>query len=110
MQILLILIIILALIYFPTKYVAEYFGADRTGFWAILFVLIINGLISQMIGSFIDNRLITFVIMLGIGGVLFQYVLSTGSYKQGFVISLLSQIAIAIGFVVVAGTFTAIAT
>jgi len=76
--------VILALIYFPTKYVAEYFGAERTRFWAISFSLIINGFITQAIGSFIDHKLITFVVMLGIGGLLFQYILSAASYKKVF--------------------------
>lgn len=98
--------VILALIYFPTKYVAEYFGAERTRFWAISFSLIINGFITQAIGSFIDHKLITFVVMLGIGGLLFQYILSAASYKQGFFISLLSQVAILVCFLVSAGTYS----
>ncbi|ATO19149.1 hypothetical protein BS636_05490 [Acinetobacter sp. LoGeW2-3] len=110
MQILFILIVLLALIYFPTKYVAEYFGAERTGFWAILLTLIINGFITQAVGSFIDNKLITFVIMLGIGGLLFQHILSAASYRQGFVISLLSQVAILVCFLVFAGTYSVVAT
>ena len=99
----------MALIYFPTKYVAEYFGAERTGFWAILFSLIINGFITQAIGSFIDHKLITFVVMLSIGGLLFQYILSAASYKQGFFISLLSQVAILACFRVFGGTHSVVA-
>lgn len=98
--------VILALIYFPTKYVAEYFGAERTRFWAISFSLIINGFITQAIGSFIDHKLITFVVMLGIGGLLFQYILFAASYKQGFFISLLSQFAILVCFLVSAGMYS----
>ena len=106
--------VILALIYFPTKYVAEYFGAERTRFWAISFSLIINGFITQAIGSFIDHKLITFVVMLGIGGLLFQYILSAASYNKvssflHFFISLLSQIVILVGSLVFAGMYSVLA-
>ena len=96
-------ILLLAILYFPTKYIAEYFEAQRTGFFPILFSIILVGLISNVVEKNIDQVLIGIIISLLCGGWVYQLILGTESYLKGLYISILSQIAIVIFSLVILG-------
>ena len=102
-MIFIVFIIILAILYFPTKYIAQYFDATRTGFLPIIIAIFGTGLITNYLEKLINQQFIAIIVSFIIGGWVFQWVLGAESYKKGFLISLCSQIAIIICSIVILG-------
>ena len=97
------IIVVLAVLYFPTKYVAQYFDAERTGVLPIFVAIIGTGIITSYAEQLINQKFIAIIVSLMIGGFVFQLVLGAETYKKGFLISICSQIAIIVCTVVIFG-------
>ncbi|QIO06929.1 hypothetical protein [Acinetobacter shaoyimingii] len=94
--ILLFFLLVMLLIYFPVKIVAEKFGAERTNFLSIICAIILNGVIQAFLIKKLQNEMVVFIVMIFISALVYQFILSIENFKKSLLVSIVSQVIILI--------------
>ena len=106
-QLILIFAALVAILVLPVTFAARIIGAERTGFGAALFAVILQTVLSSFVEKLSVDPLIAIAIAIIGGSAVYSFTLGTTLLK-GFLISVLATVIAMIAIVLLASSFAAV--
>nr|WP_199047414.1 hypothetical protein [Dyella sp. ASV24] len=91
LQFLTLLIVIIAAAVFPLMLTARALGAERTGFWWVVLVLVLQSALSKAGDTLIGNDTVAFVLVFLVGALAIKLAFVT-TYAKAMLISVVSTV------------------